>query len=61
MFRSRQTIVIQLPFYYQPHELATIAATELQAYLASQSEWFAPDSRKKLENDGVSVENLRVS
>ncbi|WP_194850643.1 RluA family pseudouridine synthase [Nonlabens antarcticus] len=29
------------PFYYQPHELARIAAQELQEYLALQTEWFS--------------------
>lgn len=27
------------PFYYRPHELAKIAATELQAYLKTQDDW----------------------
>jgi tRNA pseudouridine32 synthase/23S rRNA pseudouridine746 synthase len=39
--RLVQPLRFNFPFYYQPHELATSAATELQEYLASKSEWFA--------------------
>lgn len=32
------------PFYYQPHELAVIAAQELQTYLSAQKQWFTSGS-----------------
>ncbi|MBQ9176569.1 MAG: hypothetical protein IJ139_06850, partial [Bacteroidaceae bacterium] len=36
------------PFLYTPHPLAIQAATELKAYLATQTEWQAEISRGKM-------------
>ncbi|KQC33898.1 pseudouridine synthase [Nonlabens sp. YIK11] len=35
------------PFYYQPHELAVLAAQQLQAYLEQQYQWFVANGTQE--------------